>query len=379
MKKTTKGKGAGGGRGDWKRELQDILHLRGRVTARGRAKPVSNRTLYERERALFSCMHQLHGLGYDLRSVHNLKEKHIAALMSAWDKEGLSPGTIANYLAALRALAKWIGKAGLVKPATAYVDPGRVKRRVAAMRDKSWSAAGVDARAMIAQIKAFDPRVGMQAEIIHAFGLRREEAVQFKPHRVDEGGVLRVRDGTKGGRERMVPVESAYQREVLARAKAMAPRFHDHIGRPGRTLEQALNRFSYVMRKLGLTKEALGVTAHGLRHQRLNDIYEEVAGVPSPVRQIEAGNKTLVRGDPYKEAQARQKVTVIAGHGRHSITTAYTGSTRSVGESAKIRLNWGQSPEGVISVSLAGASHVHFGQPTLGNHGQEMGKGNEDA
>lgn len=354
----------------WKGELQHLLNLRGKVSSRGRPKPVSNRTLANREQMLYNCLYQLKEMGYPLLSVHNLKEKHIGALVSRWDKEGLSAGSIANKLAALRALAKWIGKPGMVKPGRFYVDdPERLKRRVAAVKDKSWTAAGVDPMAMVAQVKAVDPYVAMQLEIIYAFGLRREEAVQFKPHRVDEGGVLRVRDGTKGGRERMIPVESDYQRDVLARAKLMAPRFNDHIGGPKRTLGQALNRFSYVMRSLGFTRDRLGVTAHGLRHQRLNDIYEEVAGVPSPVRQIEAGEKAIVRpADPMLEAKARQKVTAIAGHGRLSITTAYTGSARSVGEKAKARLNWGQTPERVVSVSQPGAPQVHHGHFPVGTY-----------
>lgn len=316
-------------RGDWKRELQYLLHMKGGITARGKLKPISDRTLANRENILYSCIYQLREMGFKLQSVYNLKEKHVAALVSKWDKEGLSAGSIANYLTALRVLTKWIGKPGMVRSGEHYVDdPERIRRRNVAVRDKSWTAAGVNPDAIIAQVRAIDENVALQLELILAFGLRREEAVQFKPHRVDEGGVLRVRDGTKGGRERLIPVENDYQRDVLTRTKQKAQRFHDHVGDPRKTLIQALNRFSYVMHSLGITRSQLGVTAHGLRHQRLNDIYEEVAGVPSPVRQREAGETQLRRGDPYKEALARQKVTVIAGHGRLPITTAYTGSYR---------------------------------------------------
>jgi hypothetical protein len=60
------------------------------------------------------------------------------------------------------------------------------------------------------------------------------------------------------------------------------------------------------------------VTAHGLRHQRLNDIFEEVAGVPSPVWQA----ASIIKGDPAKWKQANQKVSSVAGHARLSISTA---------------------------------------------------------
>ena len=94
------------------------------------------------------------------------------------------------------------------------------------------------------------------------------------------------------------------------------------------------SHFTYIMAKMGITRKDLGVTAHGLRHQRLNDIFEEVAGVPSPVRQ--AGGR-IVMGDPELWKQAQQKVSNVGGHARLSISSAYTGSVTSVG---KPRLDW---------------------------------------
>lgn len=330
-------------KGDWKRELQNILHLKGRVSApgKGKAKPVSNRTLAAREAILFMCVQQLHRAGYDIESVHSLKVKHIEALITDWKASGVSAGTIQNRLSALRALSAWIGKPGLVGATESYGsgdDPGRLKRTVAAERDKSWTARGITPEQIIKEAGNIDPYVAMQLKVIHAFGLRREEAVQFKPYKVDEGGVLRVRDGTKGGRERMVPVESDYQRLVLAEAKAFVSKWDHHIGNPRKDLKQNIDRFAYVMKKLGITKQGLGITAHGLRHQRLNDIFEEVAGVPSPVRQREEGTSIEKPEDVERWKLAQQKVSNVAGHARLSISTAYTGSGRSVAKNP--RLDW---------------------------------------
>lgn len=326
--------------GDWKGELQEVLHLHGRVTARGKTKPVSNRTLAVRESVLFQCMEQIRELGYDIQSIRSLKTKHIEALVEHWVGEGISAGTIQNRLSYLRALCKWIGKDGMIPPTEEFAEryyPGRLKRTVAAVTDKSWSAKGLSAEEVIVAVAQEDRYVAMQLKVIHAFGLRREEAVQFKPHKVDEGGVLRIREGTKGGRERMVPVESDYQRQVLAEAKAAVSIWDGHIGHPGKSLAQNLRRFSYVMERMGLTKKDLGATAHGLRHQRLNDIFEEVAGVPSPVRQMSgldsmSGSDAVVveKGDPYLWKAAQQKVSHVGGHARLSISTAYTGSQQSL-------------------------------------------------
>lgn len=340
--------------GDWKRELQDILQMKGRVTARGKTKPVSNRTLHAREMVMFMCMKQIREMGYDIQSVRSLKGKHVDALVARWKEEGISGGTIQNRLSNLRALCKWIGKEGMVQRTEKYAeageDPKRLKREVVSREDKSWTARGVIPERMIQEVSLVDTRVGLQLKLIHAFGLRREEAIQFRPHVVDEGGVLRIREGTKGGRERMVPVESDNQRAVLEEAKRYVPRWDGHMGRPRKTLKQNIDHFSYVMAKMGITRKDLGVTAHGLRHQRLNDIFEEVAGIPSPVRQA-GGGQRIVTGDPELWKQAQQKVSNVAGHARLSISSAYTGSVTSVG---KPRLDWtaGQAQMRITSVEV---------------------------
>jgi len=114
------------------------------------------------------------------------------------------------------------------------------------------------------------------------------------------------------------------------------------VAEPGRTLKQNLNRFDYIMGCVGLTKDGLGVTSHGLRHQRLNDLFEEVAGVPSPVRQMsEADHPVLiVKGDATKWKQALQIVSNTAGHSAIYKGAAYTGSARSVKRPGKSRLDW---------------------------------------
>jgi integrase len=56
------------------------------------------------------------------------------------------------------------------------------------------------------------------------------------------------------------------------------------LGRPGHSLKQTPDRFSYVMRKVGVTKDQLKVTIHGLRHQFANDLYFALTDIPSPVR-----------------------------------------------------------------------------------------------
>jgi integrase len=84
-----------------------------------------------------------------------------------------------------------------------------------------------------------------------------------------------------------------------------------------------------VLRRFEITKAALGVTAHGLRHQHANDRYEELSGEPSPVR----GGA----GAGDADGAARMAVSSELGHGRIEITDAYLGQSavmRSKGRNA---------------------------------------------
>lgn len=328
----------------YKTMLMELIVRYGKVKAVGVKKPVSNRTQQWRESALFLMFAQLKEMGHKLESPYGFREAHIRKLVSRWETEGLSAATIQNRLSVARTFSEWIGKPGMVKASEHYVrDIERVRRHAAAVTDHSWSAAGIDVKAMIGMVSESDRYVGMQMQLMAAFGLRREEAVMFKPHRADHGDYIIVRDGTKGGRERSVQISNAGQRAVLNAAKEMVKKVDGHVGHPDRSLKQALRRFNYIMERHGVTRKNLGITSHGLRHQRLNDRFEEIAGIPSPVRQKASGEDAAsgpVAIDPYKIDLARARVSEEAGHSRLSISSAYTGSTKTVKKPA---LDWSAS------------------------------------
>lgn len=314
----------------WKSELVQLLSEKGRRSApqRGRMKPVSDRTTDARQAVLFLAFRQLHELGFAIKSVHALREKHVRALITRWEEEGLTASTLQNRISHLRTLAQWLGKGGMVRASNEYVsDPSRVRRTGMATYDHSWSSAGVDVERVLGMVSAMDAYVGLQLRLCHAFYLRREEAVMFRPHRADKGEHIEVLDGTKGGRMRIVPITTEYQRQVLAEAKARVRSRNGHVGDPNRDLMQALNRFTYVVRRCGVSKQALGITPHGLRHQGLNDTFEALAGVPSPIRCAEPA-KVIAAADPEKVEHARQVVAEIAGHSRLSISGSYIGGLR---------------------------------------------------
>lgn len=311
----------------WKEELAQILKDHnpfGTPHKKGIRERVGSRTEDKRHQVLYMGFTQLRALGYRLSSVRSFREKHMKALVTVWDKEGLAPATIQNRISIFRTFSGWIGKAGMITEATHYVeDPNRVKRSYKATVDKSWSAKGVDPLERIQEIELFDKHVAVQLRVICAFGLRVQEGVRFQPHRADKGAEIEVIHGTKGGKQRTVPIQTPEQRKILDEAKTFVGYHAPNRSLASRylNLAQAIHRFYYTMKRFGITIAQLGVTPHGLRHEYANDRFEDEAGVPSPVR---GGDSREISG--VSDVLARTRVSAELGHVRTSITSAYLGT-----------------------------------------------------
>lgn len=305
-------------------ELCALMKEHGRKATR-QNKIISHETMDTRFESLTRSFRDLRGLGYKLESAYNLQQRHIHALALSWEERNLSSSTIANRISCLRALSIWIGKPGMIQKARDFVrDPNSVRRMQATTEDKSWSAKGIDLIPMINLVEQHDWRVGLQLKLMLAFGLRRKEAVMFRPLQADLGGAIRVRDGTKGGRERLIPLERREQLVLLEFAKSKVKTVNQHIGHPDRDLKQNIRRFYYVLEKFGITQRQLGVTSHGLRHEYSNDLYESIAGVPSPVR----SKNVTADIDKLTHDLARSRVSQDAGHTRLGISAAYIGARK---------------------------------------------------
>ena len=129
--------------------------------------------------------------------------------------------------------------------------------------------------------------------------------------------------GDAGSRLRCIPIDMTAKREALDAAKAMVGSDSQFLADPSRTLVQNLNRLANVMKKFGVTHEALGVTPHGLRHEYAGDRYEALAGVASPVR---GGAST----DSATDDGARLQVAEELGHSRTQVTCAYLGQSAAM-------------------------------------------------
>lgn len=300
--------------------LNRVLARHIRYSANGQ-KVVGHATIDDRNKVLAQFIRDLHGLGFEIRDVHNLNRKHIDAIARLWETRAYSASTLQKRFSHLATLCKWIGKPNLIgDPRVYFHNPEVFKRTYVATEDKSWQAKGRDRAEVIAAIAAKDPTVAVQIKLQDAFGLRVQESLQLRPHLADQGTILDVRWGTKGGRPRWVAITSDAQRAVLAEAKRFAAR-REHSTMPRtRTLASGLNHYHYIVRRYGGVCRKQGITSHGLRHGYANDRYEAVTGHPSPVR-----GGTGVGLDPDLERLGREVVSNELGHGRIGITAAYYG------------------------------------------------------
>jgi integrase len=287
-------------------------------TTRISNKALSIKTQERRTTALCKAFVELREGGFVLQTPWSLKAKHVEYLVRRWVEKGQGGGTIENKLTYLRAIADWLGKTNLVGTLADYVDRKEhgLERSYIATEDRSWVAHGVSATEKIAEIARTCRHVAVQLKLQAAFGLRREESFLFRPlEAVRDADTLRITRGTKGGRERDVPLDAKFA--ILEEAVRLSNGFTGSTIPESYTLVQWTTRYKTVLRKHGVTKRGIGVTGHGLRHQYLQELYQSVTGSPAPIK----GNGD--RPAPSLHVEAMKRVVEAAGHSRVTKANAY--------------------------------------------------------
>lgn len=297
-----------------------LPHSGTRVSGRS----LSQMSQRQRAQALLAMMVALRRVGgMAVTSPYAIRQKHIRWLVCHWVEERrLNVGTVELRLTHLRAFMSWMGKANMVGRIEDYVErPAGYVRSYVAKEDRSWDGNGIDAAELIAEIAKTDPYVALQLKLEAGFGLRAKESWRLRAAMdVLPSGMLHVHDGTKGGRPRRVPIEFDWQYELLGQAARLA-----ESANPGRgtlipatyTQNQWRRRFYTVLEKHGVTKDGVGVTAHGLRHQFLQQMYHRHCGEPAAVK---GGGKVK---DAAAHREAMRKVVEAAGHSRATKANAY--------------------------------------------------------
>jgi hypothetical protein len=269
----------------------------------------SHATQAGRLQLLGQCAADLKLLGFRRMGAGSLKPKHVDALISKWQGEGLAAGTLKNRLSALRWWAEKIGKPSLLsKDNAAY----GIEARQFVTKDSKAIDLTRQALAGIA-----DDRIRIALRLQAAFGLRREEALKFRPMLADRGDHVALKGSwCKGGRARQVPILTPRQRALLEEAKAVAGRgslIPDQL----RYVDQ-LQRYKFLTSSAGISK------THGLRHWYAQWRYQQLTGWAAPA----SGGPSRRQLTPVQreiDRDARLRVSAELGHGREQVTAVYLG------------------------------------------------------
>lgn len=303
----------------------------------GRLRPVSEATKTTIGDTLFRAIDELKAECAVVRNLTEFRKVHAERLIKHWINKGQSAGTIQNKISILRRFYTYIGKETVIPKNSelkVWLEEKGIQlpgpRSIVARESKAWDDNQVDVFEVVERIRQECEVTAKQLEMQFAFGLRTNESIQIIPTQSDRGDVLSVLRGTKGGMPREVrfdndEVIARWQREVLEQAKLIAAGHpKGTLSIPGKSLAQSKSYFYYLVRKHGIRKDGLGVTAHGLRHQFAARRYRQITGHDTPV-----SGAAPVEVNPEIKAvdlKASQEVSVQLGHFRPSITRAYVGS-----------------------------------------------------
>jgi len=268
-----------------------------------------------RQRGLSAMADELQEMGYFLPDAKSIKGKHVNALLGRWKAGGISDQTIRNRLTWLRWWAFQVGKPGLLPRENESF--GLAERA----RGSCNRAAPLDEAT---REKVKDPTVAMALRLQAAFGLRREEALKFRPAIADKGDRIALKASwCKGGRYREIPVHSERHRALLDELRAMVGA-GSLIGE-GRNFYQAVKHYDNQVIRDGIGNP------HKFRHEYAQRRYLKLTGWKCPA----AGGRTADQMTPAEQARdraARMEISHELGHGRIDVTDTYLGRRYAPGK-----------------------------------------------
>ena len=307
---------------DWRRQLSNFLQTYGRQRSNDFSRIASEETLRNRKDILFSSINDLRK-AQQLKTLSQVKPRYLPRLFEIWTEKGISKRTQINYYNVL----KWFWRVcGIeIEPiATFAKEKGEFTINRNAENDKSWEGNGVDFNLIYERLHQLDPIAARLALAMKTYGLRLKESICLNPHESESEDGLKIIKGSKTGKEREIIFKNFDEENLKKVLEDMKSEVTAEYFKPWEhlTLKQAKNRMSSVAIKIGLTKNQLGVTWHGLRHEFAINQFEDLTGTTAPVR----GGGLL----DYKRMIAqRQKITEALGHHRAKVTGSYYGSSLS--------------------------------------------------
>ena len=209
-----------------------------------------------------------------MEKLQHLKPGHIKAYVEDMKAKGMSAGTMANCMTAVRAVCNAIGKANIAVRDNAEYGIARDRMHpVKANNDRieqiraelAFRAAKGDRNAMM---------MHAAAELRDAFGLRAKESLMSCKIVETARGIALQIEGAKGGRPRDLDVRTDAQIKAVQLVAEVSQALGSPTGRiipPELTLKQAYDKQRYQWSRLGGGK-VTSSHMHAQRHDRFQEM-----------------------------------------------------------------------------------------------------------
>lgn len=309
-----------------------VPQLRRRSDSR---KSVSDKTRQIRLDYVLRLLRILLQEGYQLKSLNELGERHIARGMSWMRQSGCSRKYMVCMFVQLRHFMEHgLKKQGALKDMEHYVGVGVISRMNATFSRAVSSQVDADGNRLdpvefIKRAHEHDVRAGLTCELAYYMGLRRNEALSIQPHKCElVNDKIFVRSvNAKNGRARnddlkLVPEFRERAKALIERMKALCPKEDDTLYQ-GVSLRVAQESLRKSLKCAGITKRQNGFTLHGFRHDWFQQMWR-AAGFTVPLDGPALPQQTTV---PQLGLQVVTKHLAIesAGHSDANKCGAYLG------------------------------------------------------
>ena len=215
---------------------------------------------------------------FALENIQNLKPNHVQSYVQHMKDAELDNGTMCNHMAAVRALAKAIGKGNIVAIKNKEYGIARGSRQKPIIANQTEVNR---IRTTLSELANSGNRIAMMchaaAELRDAFGLRSKESLMSSKLVYTPNGVALRIEGAKGGRVRDLRIGNADQLRVVQQLVQVSHVLGSATGRiipPEMSLQKAYNAQRTLWRELGGTKK-VAAHMHSARHTTAQNMKAE--------------------------------------------------------------------------------------------------------